>query len=50
LIWKYLGYQWTFAIGSAAAAASILAAMRIPEKLTPPVHIEPQPANVMTEI
>lgn len=30
LIWKYAGYNWTFWIGAAAAAGSILAAMRIP--------------------
>ncbi len=31
IAWKYLGYQWTFLIGSAAAAASIFAVVRIPE-------------------
>jgi predicted MFS family arabinose efflux permease len=30
LLWKYLGYQWTFLIGSAAAGASIFAALRVP--------------------
>jgi MFS family permease len=32
IAWKYLGYRWTFLIGSAAAAASILAAIRVPER------------------
>ncbi|HUU21097.1 MAG TPA: MFS transporter [Phycisphaerae bacterium] len=29
-LWKYLGYQWAFFAGAAAAALSILAAMRVP--------------------
>jgi len=32
LLWKYLGYQWTFLVGSAAAAVSILVALRVPVK------------------
>lgn len=31
-VWKYFNYKWTFAIGAAAAALSILAAMRLPQK------------------
>ncbi|MEN6385510.1 MAG: MFS transporter [Phycisphaerales bacterium] len=34
IAWKYLGYQWTFLIGSAAAAASILVVMRVPNHVT----------------
>lgn len=39
IAWKYLGYQWTFLIGSAAAAASILAAIRVPERISPLLSI-----------
>jgi predicted MFS family arabinose efflux permease len=35
IAWKYLGYKWTFLIGSAAAAASILAVIHIPKHLAP---------------
>jgi MFS family permease len=35
IAWKYLGYKWTFLIGSAAAAASILAAIRVPKRTIP---------------
>jgi MFS family permease len=35
LAWKYLGYQWTFLIGSVAAAASIFVAIRIPQHILP---------------
>lgn len=35
IAWKYLGYQWTFLIGSVAAAASIFAAMRVPQHIRP---------------
>ena len=41
IAWKYLGYQWTFLIGSAAAAASILAAMRVPEHIPPSAQVLP---------
>jgi len=34
ILWKYLGYQWPFMIGAAAAALSILAALRVPAKET----------------
>ena len=30
LMWRYLGYQWPFLIGAAAAALSVLAALRVP--------------------
>jgi hypothetical protein len=40
IAWKYLGYQWTFLIGSAAAAASILAAMRVPQRIQPGIQGE----------
>jgi len=30
LLWKFAGYQWTFFVGAAAAALSVLAALRIP--------------------
>lgn len=29
IAWKYLGYQWTFLIGSVAAAASVFVAMQV---------------------
>jgi MFS family permease len=35
LLWKYLGYQWTFLIGSAAAAASVWVAWRVPDRVVP---------------
>jgi predicted MFS family arabinose efflux permease len=35
LLWKYLGYQWTFLIGSAAAAASVWVASRVPDRVVP---------------
>lgn len=35
LLWKYLGYQWTFLIGSVAAAASIWVAWRVPDRVVP---------------
>jgi MFS family permease len=34
IAWKYLGYQWTFLIGSVAAAASIFIAARVPKHIT----------------
>jgi predicted MFS family arabinose efflux permease len=33
IVWKYLGFKWTFLIGSAAAATSILVAMRVPDRI-----------------
>jgi MFS family permease len=33
LLWKYLGYQWTFLIGSAAAAASVWVAWHVPDQV-----------------
>ena len=36
LLWKYLGYQWTFLIGSAAAAVSVWAACRVPDRIAVP--------------
>jgi MFS family permease len=41
LAWKYLGYRWTFLIGSAAAAASILAAVRVPLRIHPAAEAAP---------
>lgn len=35
LLWKYLGYQWTFLIGSAAAAASVWVAWHVPDRVVP---------------
>ncbi len=32
LLWKYLGYQAAFLVGAAAAALSVLAAMRVPPR------------------
>ena len=32
LLWKYMGYRWAFLIGAAAAAASVLAALRVPPR------------------
>jgi len=36
LLWKYAGYQWAFLIGAAAAAASILAALKVPARARAP--------------
>ena len=36
LLWHHVGYQWTFLIGSAAAAVSILAALRVPKHVAHP--------------
>jgi MFS family permease len=36
LLWKYLGYQWTFLIGAAAAAASIWVASHVPDRIDVP--------------
>jgi MFS family permease len=33
LAWKYLGYQWTFLIGSVAAAVSVFVALRVPRRI-----------------
>jgi MFS family permease len=30
VLWKFAGYQWTFFVGAAAAALSVLAALRLP--------------------
>jgi len=38
LAWAYIGYQWTFGIGAMAAALSVLAAMRVPRHVPPPVQ------------
>jgi MFS family permease len=35
LLWKYLGYQWTFLIGSAAAAVSVWVAWHVPDRVVP---------------
>jgi MFS family permease len=49
LLWKYAGYQWTFLIGAAAAAASIVAAWHVPSKINmaalakAPADIAPTP-------
>jgi len=32
VLWQQLGYEWVFAAGIAAAAASILVALRVPPK------------------
>ena len=32
VLWKYAGYQWVFLMGAAAAAGSILAALRLPKR------------------
>ena len=32
LLWKFLGYQWVFLMGSAVAAISVLVALRIPPR------------------
>jgi MFS family permease len=50
IAWKYLGYQWTFLIGSAAAAASIFSAMLVPEHIrrtveAVPVAVAPLPGG-----
>jgi MFS family permease len=34
LLWKYVDYKWTFLVGAAAAALSILAALRLPPRAT----------------
>jgi MFS family permease len=41
IVWKYVGYQWTFLIGSAAAAASILAAVRVPKRIHTAIEVMP---------
>jgi MFS family permease len=41
IAWKYLGYQWTFLIGSAAAAASIIGASRVPKHIHLPTEEVP---------
>jgi MFS family permease len=33
IAWKYLGYRWTFLIGTAAAAAAVIVATRIPGRI-----------------
>jgi predicted MFS family arabinose efflux permease len=45
IAWKYLGYQWTFLIGSAAAAASIFAALLVPEHIRQPIEPVPVPVT-----
>jgi MFS family permease len=45
IAWKYLGFQWTFLIGSAAAAASILAAIRVPAHIHPSIEEVPVPVS-----
>jgi MFS family permease len=37
LLWKYLGYQWTFLIGAAAAAASVWVASHVPDRVAGPI-------------
>jgi MFS family permease len=39
LLWKYLGYQWTFMVGALAAVLSIVASLGVPRHA-------PQPAAV----
>jgi len=41
IVWKYLGYQWTFLIGSAAAAASIFAATLVPPRIVKEIEKVP---------
>ena len=41
IAWKYLGYQWTFLIGSVAAAASILVALRVPQHIRHAAEVLP---------
>jgi hypothetical protein len=45
IVWKYLGYQWTFLIGSAAAAASIFAMIRVPDRIRPLTEVIPVTAT-----
>jgi MFS family permease len=33
LLWSYLGYQWAFLLGVAAAVLSVLAALRVPRHM-----------------
>jgi len=35
LAWRYVGYELTFLIGAAAAAVSVLVALRIPRRRAP---------------
>jgi predicted MFS family arabinose efflux permease len=35
LLWKYAGYRWAFVVGAGAAAASIVAAIRVPGRESP---------------
>lgn len=47
LVWKYLGYQWTFLIGAGAAALSVFVSMRVPPHTG---HIELPPTAEPVEI
>ena len=42
IAWKYLGYQWTFLIGSAAAAISIFIAARVPKYIPAVKKVSPE--------
>jgi MFS family permease len=46
LLWKYLGYQWTFLIGAAAAAASVWVASHVPDRVVPAAQQED--TNIIT--
>lgn len=42
IAWKYLGYKWTFLLGSVAAAASIFIAARVPKYITAAKKVSPE--------
>ncbi|MHB9071426.1 MAG: MFS transporter [Sedimentisphaerales bacterium] len=46
IAWKYLGYKWTFLIGSVAAATSIFFAARVPKHITKSISAESDFRNV----
>lgn len=48
IAWKYLGYQWTFLIGSFAAAASIFVAASIPQRLPAPASAVTPPLSLLS--
>ena len=42
IVWQYVGYQWTFAIGAVAAVLSILASLRVPKHVPRVAAPEPE--------
>jgi len=42
IAWKYIGYKWTFLMGSVAAAMSIFVASRIPKRINVKRELRPE--------